>query len=100
MVHDTHEDDLMTLREVCEFTGRGRETIRRWVEKGLFPPPRGKIGPYRNSMLVWRRSDVLKWKADLEKKYPWKPPAPANDNDAPAANDNTPAIERRTSSED
>ena len=33
------DDDLMTLREVCEDIGWSRNTVLRWIKKGIFPPP-------------------------------------------------------------
>jgi predicted DNA-binding transcriptional regulator AlpA len=72
------DEGLMTLAEVCKFTGRGRETIRRWRKRKLFPEPVCKLGPYPNSMLAWKRSAVLKCWRELPEKFPWIPPA--NDN--------------------
>ena len=61
-------------------------------KRKLFPPPECKDGPYSNSQLLFSRSKVNQWKADRKKKYPWTPPA--NDNNAPTANDNMPDAEQ------
>jgi hypothetical protein len=88
----TPKDDLMTLREVCEYIRRHPNTVRRWIELKLFPPWECKDGPYPNSPLLFSRSKVYQRQADRIKKYPWPPPA--NDNNPPTANDNRPDAEQ------
>ena len=52
------------------------------VALGTFPPP-FRFTP--KGKWYWRRSTILKWMEEAEKKYPWTPPA---------ANDNTPIADR------
>jgi predicted DNA-binding transcriptional regulator AlpA len=81
------ETDLfMTLKEVCEVTKLGRTDIigdgsperPGRVASGTFPMP-WKIGPHRTCKWLWRQSAIEKYMADMEAKYPWTPPQPAND---------------------
>lgn len=54
-------DDLMTIREVCQFFGTtdralDQSTIYRWIRRGTIPRPiRLSAGMQR-----WRRADIQK----------------------------------------
>ena len=85
---DGEDEDLMILKEVLELTGFSREKIRRWRKLELIPEPKCRLGPYRNAMLAWDRSTIIKWWREFPEKFPWVPPA--NDNTPPVANDNQP----------
>ena len=50
-------DRALTVGDVAELLGVSRTTVREWVSRGEFPPPRA-FGP---KLLRWLSSDVDDW---------------------------------------
>jgi excisionase family DNA binding protein len=50
-------DELLTVTEVAQVLRVSADTVRRWAEKGLLPPPL-RVGPKRERLFV--RSELDK----------------------------------------
>lgn len=54
-MHDSQEE-LLTVKQVCNILNVSIATIYRWEEEGNLPFPKLKIGP---SAVRFRKSDVM-----------------------------------------
>jgi len=57
---------LLRAPEVAKRLQIHRATLDRWVEKGIFPPPRR----YGRRIVVWPAEQVDQWFEDLNKRRP------------------------------
>lgn len=55
------EDPLWTTAEVAEYLRRPEGTLRQWRHKGVGPKGFRQVG-----LVVYRRSEVMRWLAELE----------------------------------
>ena len=56
--------DYLTIRQVMEYTGKGRSTIHYHLKRGVWPGAIaiGDEGPIQNWLIPWE--EVEKWKPD------------------------------------
>lgn len=57
---------LMSIRDMCEHTGRSRSTVYKW-SSGALPSPYPEPVRHGKKIIGWRREDVEK--ADEARRY-------------------------------
>lgn len=57
------KDRLLTVRQVCALLGIARATLGRWIDEGVFPPPKvlrtRRCG--RPTSIRWHADVVADW---------------------------------------
>lgn len=58
------KQQLLYIQDVEQITGRNRLTLRRWWNKGKFPPP----SKLHSSVLAWHTEEIQGWIANVTAK--------------------------------
>lgn len=53
---------IISTKEMCQLVGRSRNTLYRWMEKGVFPARKEVAG----ITVGWLESDYLQWLHDMQ----------------------------------